>query len=225
MSAFDNSSTPDNAIEAIPTVLVVDDDEALRLLVCTALEQRNFNIIEAADGETAISLFHKYRPDIVLLDVMMPGEDGLSVCRRLRATSELPVIMLTAMGEDTDRIIGLEIGADDYLPKPFNPRELLARIRAILRRSEPTRDEPVTDNQFHFEGWTLDPRSRALTSPTGADVELTSGEFDLLIAFVERPKDRKSTRLNSSHDQISYAVFCLKNNNSYSLISLTITFL
>jgi two-component system OmpR family response regulator len=130
------------------------------------------------------------RIDLVVLDLMLPGEDGLSLCRRLRAESDLPVIMLTAMREDIDRILGLEIGADDYLPKPFNPRELLARIRAVLRRargvtSRAALGEP--NSTLRFAGWRLEPRARRLVGPDGRETELTGGEFDLLLALAERP--------------------------------------
>ncbi|MEQ9143176.1 MAG: response regulator [Parvibaculaceae bacterium] len=171
----------------LPHLLVVDDDREIRDLLKRFLTKHGFRVTLAEDGRACLSAIEDGRFDLVVLDVMMPGEDGLSVCRRIRATSSLPVIMLTAMGEETDRIIGLEIGADDYLPKPFNPRELLARVRAILRRAEPAQETPVSGGRFAFEGWHLDPRSRTLTNPDGAPVELTSGEFDLLLAFAERP--------------------------------------
>lgn len=171
----------------LPHLLVVDDDREIRDLLKRFFLKHGFRVTVADDGKACMAALDAGRFDLVVLDVMMPGEDGLSVCRRIRANSTMPVIMLTAMGEDTDRIIGLEIGADDYLPKPFNPRELLARVRAILRRAEPTRDAPVADGTFTFSGWQLDPRARGLTDPQGAPVELTSGEFDLLVAFAERP--------------------------------------
>jgi two-component system OmpR family response regulator len=119
---------------------------------------------------------------------MLPGEDGLSLCRRLRATTNLPVIMLTAMGEDTDRIVGLEMGADDYLPKPFNPRELLARVKAVLRRIQALPAASAKGDVAIFDGWTLDRGSRRLTSPTGEEVELSTGEYDLLLAFATHPR-------------------------------------
>ena len=130
------------------------------------------------------------RIDLVVLDLMLPGEDGLALCRRLRARSSIPVIMLTAMGEDIDRIVGLEVGADDYLPKPFNPRELLARIKAVLRRAERGLggSPNVPDLVYRFSGWTLDIASRQLLSPDNAEVALTTGEFELLRALVEHPQ-------------------------------------
>jgi two-component system OmpR family response regulator len=133
------------------------------------------------------------RFDLVVLDLMLPGEDGLALCRRLRQTSELPVIMLTALGDDADRIVGLEMGADDYLAKPFNPRELLARIRAVLRRAQPADriDAAAVGERhdvFRFLGWTLDPARRELRDPEGTLVPLTAGEYGLLLAMVERPQ-------------------------------------
>jgi two-component system OmpR family response regulator len=129
------------------------------------------------------------RIDLVVLDVMLPGEDGLSICRRLRAAGHLPIIMLTAKAEDVDRIVGLEIGADDYLTKPFNPRELLARIRSVLRRSSGnTASHTVGGAVLQFDGWQLGRHSRQLLNPDGARVPLTGAEFDLLLVFCERPR-------------------------------------
>jgi two-component system OmpR family response regulator len=129
------------------------------------------------------------RFDLVVLDIMLPGEDGLSLCRRIRAQSALPVIMLTAVAEETDRIVGLEMGADDYLVKPFNPRELLARIKEVLRRTGgDARVRDTGGRVFSFAGWRVDLAKRELTSPDGVLVPLTGGEFDLLAAFVEHPQ-------------------------------------
>ena len=126
--------------------------------------------------------------DLVLLDIMMPGEDGLSLCRHLIETRALPVIFLTARGEATDRIVGLEIGADDYVVKPFDPRELVARIRSVLRRAARTPPEPNDDQLFEFDGWRLDPLKRRLLDPEGAVVAISSVEFRLLMALVEHPR-------------------------------------
>ncbi len=130
------------------------------------------------------------RVDLIILDLMLPGKDGLAICRELRATRPIPIIMLTARGEPTDRVVGLEIGADDYLPKPFDVRELEARVRAVIRRSvaEPLSPSVDMGATFAFLGWTLDARQRQLFSPDGSLVDLTSGEFDLLLVFVERPQ-------------------------------------
>lgn len=172
----------------LPHILIVDDDREIRSLVAQFLKKHGYRVTPAADGREMMHLMEKGRFDLIVLDLMLPGEDGLSLCRRVRAESSLPIIMLTAMGEEMDRIIGLEMGADDYLPKPFNPRELLARIKAVLRRAA---DRGATaassDVAAHvFEGWRLDTVKRELRAPDGALVPLTAGEFELLSAMVER---------------------------------------
>lgn len=129
-----------------PHILVVDDDREIRSLVAQLLRKHGFRVTDAADGREMMQVLEDGRFDLVVLDLMLPGEDGLTLCRRVRGTSSLPIIMLTAMGEETDRIVGLEMGADDYLPKPFNPRELLARIRAVLRRTGGEAPEPQEEN-------------------------------------------------------------------------------
>lgn len=172
-----------------PHILVVDDDREIRSLVAQLLRKHGFRVTDAADGREMMQVLEDGRFDLVVLDLMLPGEDGLSLCRRVRGTSSLPIIMLTAMGEETDRIVGLEMGADDYLPKPFNPRELLARIRAVLRRTGGEPPEPQKENGGLriFEGWSLDLAKRELRAPDGTLVPLTAGEYDLLAAIVERP--------------------------------------
>jgi two-component system, OmpR family, response regulator len=173
-----------------PHILVVDDDREIRSLVAQLLRKHGFRVTDAADGREMMQVIENGRFDLVVLDLMLPGEDGLSLCRRVRAASTLPIIMLTAMGEETDRIVGLEMGADDYLPKPFNPRELLARIRAVLRRAGGELPEPATEDAGSlrvFEGWSLDTAKRELRAPDGTLVPLTAGEYDLLAAIVERP--------------------------------------
>ncbi|MGH6621588.1 MAG: response regulator [Alphaproteobacteria bacterium] len=172
-----------------PHILVVDDDREIRSLVAQLLRKHGFRVTDAADGREMMQVLEDGRFDLVVLDLMLPGEDGLSLCRRVRGASSLPIIMLTAMGEETDRIVGLEMGADDYLPKPFNPRELLARIRAVLRRTGGEAPEPQEENGGLrvFEGWALDLAKRELRAPDGTLVPLTAGEYDLLAAIVERP--------------------------------------
>jgi two-component system, OmpR family, response regulator len=173
-----------------PHILVVDDDREIRSLVAQLLRKHGFRVTDAADGREMMQVIENGRFDLVVLDLMLPGEDGLSLCRRVRATSSMPIIMLTAMGEETDRIVGLEMGADDYLPKPFNPRELLARIRAVLRRAGGEVPEPTAEDAGSlrvFEGWSLDTAKRELRAPDGTLVPLTAGEYDLLAAIVERP--------------------------------------
>ncbi len=175
---------------ASPHILIVDDDREIRDLTGRYLRKHGFRVDTAPDAKAMDRTLQDGRFDLVVLDIMLPGEDGLSICRRLRASTELPIIMLTALAEDTERIIGLEIGADDYLATPFNPRELLARIRAVLRRAEaagrPSRGG--ADAALVFSGWRIHPARRELFSPDGVLVELTAGEFDLLLAFAERPR-------------------------------------
>ncbi len=173
-----------------PHLLIVDDDREIRDLVARFLTKHGYRVDTAADGHEMDRHLAAGRFDLLVLDLMLPGEDGLSLCRRLRAESGLPIILLTALGEETDRIVGLEMGADDYLPKPFNPRELLARIKAVLRRADglPSgrdREAPAT---LAFEGWHLDPATRELRSADGVLTTLSSGEFDLLLAFAEHPQ-------------------------------------
>lgn len=171
-------------------VLVVDDDREIRSLLGHYLTKHGYRVTAAKDGREMRQALVDWRIDLIILDLMLPGEDGLALCRELRTRSRTPVIMLTAMGDEADRIVGLEMGADDYLPKPFNPRELLARMKAVLRRSQGgLAGRPVERKTTHrFEGWSLDVASRDLRDPEGAPVELTPGEFDLLLAFVEHPQ-------------------------------------
>src|SRR5688572_17471740 len=170
-----------------PHILVVDDDREIRNLVAKFLTRHGCRVTTVADGKEMRRALADRRIDLVVLDLMLPGEDGLSLCRRLRAESDLPVIMLTAMREDIDRILGLELGADDYLPKPFNPRELLARIRAVLRRTAAVSPRGEGNATLRFAGWRLEPAGRRLVGPDGREAELTGGEFDLLLALAERP--------------------------------------
>jgi len=170
-------------------IFVVDDDAMyLKMIEIEFLQYPDFKLETYATGEICIeNLSHK--PDLIILDVAMPGEDGLSLCRKLRAESQTPIIMLTARGDEVDRIVGLEMGADDYLPKPFNPRELLARINAVLRRHAAARTISTANgaNVLTFLGWRIDLRLRELRNPAGARVAMTSAEFDLLRTFCERP--------------------------------------
>lgn len=172
-----------------PHVAVVDDHKDIRELVGRYLGEHGFRVSVAENAAVFRALLERSAPDIVVLDLMMPGEDGLSLCRHLRANTELPIIMLTAMAEDTDRIVGLEIGADDYLTKPFNPRELLARIKAVLRRAQslpPQRGSPRA-SLVRFEGRTLDVSRRELIGPDGLAVPLSTAEFRLLCVFIDHP--------------------------------------
>ncbi len=173
----------------LPHIVVVDDDPEIRRLLARFLGENGFRVSGARSAAELRVTLVDTPADLVILDVMLPGADGLQICQELRRTSRLPVIMLTAKGEEIDRIVGLEVGADDYLPKPFSPRELLARIRAVLRRAgeAPARDWPVGAHVFVFAGWQLDRVRRELTAPDGAVVDLTSGEYDLLLVFLEHP--------------------------------------
>jgi two-component system, OmpR family, response regulator len=172
-----------------PHILIVDDHLEIRELLQRFLTDHNYRASTAENGASMKKILADANIDLIVLDLMMPGEDGLTLCRNLRAKSNIPVIMLTAMGEETDRIIGLEMGADDYLAKPFNPRELLARIKAVLRRSDsvPTHSPQQTPEQLRFLGWTLLPGSRELIDPDQILVPLSTAEFALLMAFVVRP--------------------------------------
>jgi two-component system OmpR family response regulator len=172
----------------VPHILVVDDDREIRDLLNRFLVKHGLRVSTARDGVEMSRILDGAAIDLVVLDLMLPGEDGLSLCRKLRSTTNLPVIMLTAMGEDTDRIVGLEMGADDYLPKPFNPRELLARVKAVLRRVQSLPAASPKGDTAKFDGWTLDLGSRRLTSPQGEEVELSTGEYDLLLAFATHPR-------------------------------------
>lgn len=172
-----------------PHVLIVDDDRELLRLLARFLERHGLRVSTARDGREMRQALADWRIELIVLDLMLPGENGLTLCRQLRATSGMPIIMLTAMGEETERIIGLEMGADDYLPKPCSPRELLARIRSVLRR---TRSTATSQSQrariLVFEGWQLDLARRRLKSPDGFIVDLSPTEFELLAAFAEHPQ-------------------------------------
>jgi two-component system OmpR family response regulator len=174
-------------------ILIVDDDEGIRTLVASFLEKHGFQTDAAAHPEEMRAKLAACRYDLIVLDVMMPGEDGLSALRKLQSAGGPPVIMLSAVGTDIDRIVGLEIGAEDYMAKPCNPRELLARIRTVLRRgaeggSASFAAEPANPNLLHFSSWHVDLGTRLLTDPQDRPVLLSDGEFRLLRAFVEHPR-------------------------------------
>jgi len=170
-------------------ILVVDDDREIRLLVGDYLKKNGYRITLAADGRQMREILATSGIDLVILDLMLPGEDGLVLCRDLRARSDLPVLMLTARGDPIDRVLGLEMGADDYLAKPFEPRELLARLRNILRRLHalPSRGVAHQAGRWRFAGWRLDGRTRQLTSPQGVVVALSGAEYRLLQVFLAHP--------------------------------------
>jgi len=175
-------------MDSTPHILVVDDDREIRDLLARFLEKHRLRVTAVRDGREARRAWTNGHYHLVVLDLMLPGETGLDLARWMRSQSDIPIVMLTAMGEETDRIIGLELGADDYMPKPFNPRELLARIRAVLRRAGDAaehRADPAA-RTLRFNGWSLEPARRRLLNPEGAEVALTGGEYDLLLALVER---------------------------------------
>ena len=176
-------------METSPHILVVDDHRDIRDLLARYLVKHGLRVTTAADGPGLKQALKASAVDLVVLDIMMPGEDGLSLCRHLRETSGIPVILLTAMAEDTDRVVGLEIGADDYVTKPFNPRELLARIKAVLRRTggPPRPADAETPQRLRFGRWTLDMAQRALLDEAGVVTPLSTGEFQLLSVLVARP--------------------------------------
>ena len=190
---------------SVTTVLLVEDEESFIDALVVGLRNEGFLVHVARDGVEALSQFELVRPDLVLLDVMLPKLSGIDVCRELRSRSNVPIIMVTAKGAEIDTVVGLEVGADDYVTKPFDLRELLARIKAVLRRLAPVPAAPDAGaapsgagpalpvpaaparTVLRFDGWALDTAARRLLSPAGQDVQLTTGEFDLLAAFAQHP--------------------------------------
>jgi len=175
---------------AQPHILVVDDARDIREPLVRYLKESGYRASAADSAAAARRAMRTSGIDLVILDIMMPGEDGLSLCRSIRESSGIPVIMLTARGEELDRIVGLEVGADDYVAKPFNPRELLARVGAVLRRTNtlPPRLRGPTAERYRFGEWTFNAAQREIVGPEGLALPLSSGEFKLLMAFLERPK-------------------------------------
>lgn len=194
-----------------PTILLVEDDPALRTLTTRALQENGYAVRPAAAAPEMWLAMEAGPVDLVLLDIMLPGMDGIELCRRIRRTSEVPIIFISAKGSETDRVVGLEVGADDYLSKPFGTRELVARVRALLRRSaiEP-RSAERSKGLIRFDGWTVSLPRRELVSPSGAAVELTGAEFDLLTSMLdhagrviarERLIELSRTRMGDSSDR------------------------
>jgi two-component system OmpR family response regulator len=178
-------------LEAEAHVLVVEDDGEMRALIARFLRQNGYRVTAVRDGREMWETLAGAPVDLVLLDIMLPGQSGLDLCRALRAKSGVPVIMVTARGEETDRVLGLELGADDYIPKPFGRAELLARVRALLRRARGQTGTPQAGASgifLRFGGWTLDTRRRELIAPDGTSIDLSGGEYDLLLAFCEHPQ-------------------------------------
>jgi len=172
----------------VPSVLIVDDDSQIRELLKDYLSGFGMTVSAVADGKEMESALAQGTFNLVILDLMLPGEDGLSLCKKLRAKSNIPILMLTARGETMDRIVGLELGADDYISKPFEPRELVARIQSILRRAEWAHEIPGhPGDTLSFNGWNLHTTLRQLVSPEGMVIPLSNAEFRLLTVFVEHP--------------------------------------
>jgi len=171
---------------SVSRILMVDDDPGICDVVSEFLSLHGYEVRTAGNAREMDAALALGAPDLIILDVMLPGEDGLAICRRLSGSQAPPIIMLSAMAEDTDRIVGLELGADDYLPKPCNPRELLARVRAVLRRAAARGPDRGGATGCEFAGWKLDVVRRELQTPNGVMVHLSSGEFSLLRTFVER---------------------------------------
>jgi two-component system OmpR family response regulator len=180
-------------------IAVVDDDREVRGLLTQFLEKHGFRVTAVPDGRSLRRVLASERVDLVVLDVMLPGEDGLTICRRLSTEAQVPIIMLTGKSDDVDRIVGLEIGADDYLTKPFNPRELLARARNVMRRWDlaPRKASAAEVSRYRFAGWMLDTAARELIDSEGARQTLTGAEYRLLLAFVSHPN-----RVLSRHELI-----------------------
>ena len=182
----------DNTAMAAPQILVVDDHADIRKLLGEYLEQHGYRVLLAANGAEMQVALNSHTPDLVVLDVMMPGDDGITLLKRLRETSQLPVIMLTAMSEDADTVLGLEMGADDYVSKPFTPRVLLARIKAVLRRDHGDGEDgenKVDATLIRFDGWRLDTRQRHLLTEDNVVVALSTSEFNVLMVFVQHPQE------------------------------------
>jgi two-component system, OmpR family, response regulator len=171
-------------------IVIVDDDVRLRDLAAKVLTEEGWRVSGCGDGGQMNAVIAADPPDLIILDVMLPGTSGLELCRELRQSSGVPIIMLTAKSEETDRVVGLEIGADDYLSKPFGSRELVARIRALLRRAAGLQMPGNTSakRKYCFEGWTVDPLRREMLNNEGVIIDLTGGEYDLLLAFIEAPQ-------------------------------------
>jgi DNA-binding response OmpR family regulator len=172
-----------------PAVLVVEDDPGLRVLIARALQQNGFAVYQASSGLEMWNALEQRPVDLIILDVMLPGKNGIDLCREIRARGDVPIIFISAKVDETDRVIGLELGADDYIPKPFGTRELIARVRAVLRRRPlESGNNNTSGEHVRFAGWSVDMRRRAVFSPSGASIDLTGAEFDLLASFIGSPQ-------------------------------------
>lgn len=175
------------ATSASPRILIVEDDLEIGKLLALTVQENGMLPTVAEDGQVMNALLRNNEFDLIILDVMLPGEDGLSICRRIRSEKSTPIILLTALGEEIDRIVGLEVGADDYVTKPFSPREVVARVRSLLRRASYGLISTTTQRKLRFDGWQIDPLRRQLHDPSSARVAVTTTEFDLLLAFCRNP--------------------------------------
>jgi two-component system OmpR family response regulator len=176
-----------SASDAAARILLVEDDVEIATMLTEMLGENGFQAVATGSAMEMDRLLRRQSFDLIVLDAMLPGEDGFSICRRLRASSSTPIIMLTALGEDVDRIVGIELGADDYITKPFNSRELVARIRGLLRRASYGSERREPREPLVFAGWRIDPVSRQLRDPDNVHVSMTTAEFDLLLAFCRNP--------------------------------------
>lgn len=175
------------AVSDQPHILIVEDDSDIAGMLVDLVKSSGFQASSVASGHEMDRLLVRHQFDLIVLDAMLPGEDGFSICRRLRSSRPIPILMLTALREDIDRILGLELGADDYVTKPFNSRELMARIKSILRRASYSHNADESLAPMTFAGWRIDPKSRRLQDPDGVQVSMTTAEFDLLLAFCSNP--------------------------------------
>ena len=206
---FENTSEPTPLAEQ--TILIVEDDPALRVLLGRRLQENGFKPAMAQSAPEAWRILKEMSVDLVLLDIMLPGTSGLDICKAIRRESDIPIIIVSARGEETDRILGLELGADDYVPKPFSTKELIARIRAVLRRGSPDwTPNRETQGMMRFSGWTLDTRRHELMAPAGATVDLSGAEYALLVVLLdnaqrvigrERLLELSRSRLGESSDR------------------------
>lgn len=176
------------APETVSRILLVEDDEEIAGMVIEMLRENSVEAVAVGSAAKMDAAMKKQTFDLIVLDAMLPGEDGFSICRRLRASSTIPIIMLTALGDEINRIVGIELGADDYINKPFHPRELLARIKGLLRRASYSMAQPSQETPMRFAGWQIDPVQRQLINPDGVHVSMTTAEFDILLAFCRHPR-------------------------------------
>jgi two-component system OmpR family response regulator len=187
MPADTARETLSNATKRAPHILIVEDDRELGQLLSETMRENGISATTVEDGREMFARMRNSTFDLIVLDVMLPGEDGISLCRRLRADKTIPIILITALGEEADRIVGLEVGADDYITKPFSPREVLVRIRSALRRASYGLAPTHRQMSLRFDGWRIDPIRRQVHDATNARIALTTSEFDLLLAFCRNP--------------------------------------